>query len=287
MVGAASEPSTSIVTPNPMLVTGPTIVVASSAVGDGGSCSRFETPPKRNRRISETGTPNERATSECASSCASTEPKKSSAATTASTKLSSIGQPGCHVAKTIVRFQLTSRKMTIQLRSSVTWMPNNFPSLIPPRMRCVRCTVRAHPGASSARRSGRCFHDQAKEHVMNKPRIVPLIAGGTLALASFAGCEATVSTQPIGQTTVTATYFVPNDQAIKDVTTTRCDRELSCNNIGVGHSWIRTTRASARFIRTRACRSVRRDVRTVSTAITSPRACRTSATSAAATRSIR
>lgn len=72
---------------------------------------------------------------------------------------------------------------------------------------------------------------------MNKPRIVPLIAGGTLALASFAGCEATVSTQPIGQTTVTATYFVPNDQAIKDVTTTRCDRELSCNNIGVGHSW--------------------------------------------------
>ena len=46
-----------------------------------------------------------------------------------------------------------------------------------------------------------------------------------------------MSAEPVSRTTVTSTYLVANDQAIKDITTARCDREFSCNNVGAGHSW--------------------------------------------------
>jgi hypothetical protein len=72
---------------------------------------------------------------------------------------------------------------------------------------------------------------------MKKLGIVAFTGLSTLALASFAGCQASVSAGLTGTTTVTATYLVANDQGIKDITTARCDRELSCNNIGPGHSW--------------------------------------------------
>jgi hypothetical protein len=73
---------------------------------------------------------------------------------------------------------------------------------------------------------------------MNKS-LSSVAVAGALALASlgFAGCEASVAAGPAGTTTVTSTYLVPNEQAIKDVVTTRCDREFSCNNIGASHSW--------------------------------------------------
>ena len=67
---------------------------------------------------------------------------------------------------------------------------------------------------------------------MNK--LGPLVASA-LGLVIIAGCEASVSTP--GTTTVTSTYLVSNDQAIRDVVTARCDREFSCNNIGANHKW--------------------------------------------------
>lgn len=63
--------------------------------------------------------------------------------------------------------------------------------------------------------------------------IISFASAAALALA----CQASVSTEPMGTTTLTSSYLVSNDQAIKDITTARCDREFSCNNIGAGHSW--------------------------------------------------
>ena len=59
-----------------------------------------------------------------------------------------------------------------------------------------------------------------------------------LGIILFVGaCQASVSTQPISTTTVTSTYLLSNDRAIDDITTARCDREFSCNNVGPGHTW--------------------------------------------------
>ena len=64
-----------------MLVNGPAAAMKNSARADGGSRVRLATPPSRNSVIDETDIRNRRATSECASSCASTDAKKSSAVT--------------------------------------------------------------------------------------------------------------------------------------------------------------------------------------------------------------
>ena len=59
----------------------------SSAFADGGSLFRLATPPSMKSVIDETDIWNRRATNECASSCATTEAKKSRALTAETTKV--------------------------------------------------------------------------------------------------------------------------------------------------------------------------------------------------------
>ena len=72
-------------TPIRTLVNGPAAAIKNSARADGGSRVRFATPPSRKSVIDETDMRKRRATSECASSCASTDAKKRRAVTAETT----------------------------------------------------------------------------------------------------------------------------------------------------------------------------------------------------------
>ena len=60
------------------------------------------------------------------------------------------------------------------------------------------------------------------------------IVGATVICGLVAACSSEYS---VGTATVTAATNVPSDQAIDKITTERCNRELSCDNIGPDRYW--------------------------------------------------
>src|SRR5512143_3869884 len=93
-----------------------------------------ETPPNRKSVMPRTGTPRARATSEWASSCASTDPKNNRAATIAVSHASHVVQPGWTCNNTVARSHEINRNMNSQLQSIRLVMLKIRPSLKPPIM---------------------------------------------------------------------------------------------------------------------------------------------------------
>src|SRR6185312_1947761 len=90
--------------------------------------------------------------------------------------------------------------------------------------------VRAVPASIAWR--ARCFAPRGnrKERSMKTLGLIgTAVIGGLLA-----ACSAETS---VGTATVTAASNVPSDMAIDKITTERCNRELSCDNIGPDRYW--------------------------------------------------
>src|ERR1019366_6751477 len=121
------EAATRNPSPRRKLVRGPTTAVKNSALGEGGSRSMFETPPKRKSVMLLTGTPKRCATTECASSCKRMDPKKRKDAASATPIASYVGQFECHVEKTADRFHVIRTKMKTQLESTRMSTPKTLP----------------------------------------------------------------------------------------------------------------------------------------------------------------
>src|SRR5215510_14260465 len=106
------------ITPNKILVMGPTTAIRNSAFGVAGSRSIFETPPKRKSVIRRTGNPCALATSECDNSCRRMETKKSKDEATATPHRNPAPHSGCQEGNSPeARLQVIRRKIKIQLPS--------------------------------------------------------------------------------------------------------------------------------------------------------------------------
>ena len=106
--------------------------MSASRHGLAGSSLMVETPPSRNKVMPRTSMPWARATSECASSCRSTEPKSSREATRARPQY--IAWPAANMAgSTAVASEAVSRPtITNQPALTRTSMPNSLPIFSPP-----------------------------------------------------------------------------------------------------------------------------------------------------------
>lgn len=62
-----------------------------------------------------------------------------------------------------------------------------------------------------------------------------LVIGLTLGLAAVGSCAKNEA--PPATTTTTAAFIVPNETAIRNITSARCNREQACNNIGPGQRY--------------------------------------------------
>ena len=99
-------------------MSGPTNAIQPSPLALSKSPPICEMPPKMNSVMRVTGSPRMRATTECASSCASTLPKKRSAVRIPSATRSPVASPDERSGPTsLLSIHATSTKMNNQLRS--------------------------------------------------------------------------------------------------------------------------------------------------------------------------
>ncbi len=124
-VWSASSPAATPASTPPAtrLVRGPTPAMRSSAAGVGASSRRRAAPPSIHRVMPSTWTPLRRATTACASSCASSEARKTTAASRASAQYTTAGWPGWasgnrpRASATVTRATMTR---TLQCRPTLT-----------------------------------------------------------------------------------------------------------------------------------------------------------------------
>lgn len=60
-----------------------------------------------------------------------------------------------------------------------------------------------------------------------------------IACVAALGCQASAGVQPVGTATVTTAPVnnVPSERAVREITTERCNRQLSCDNVGQDRRW--------------------------------------------------